>query len=93
VGRAELLEAGDEFFWKFSLLLGLLRDLIKKAIQFRVDLKERICCCNRDMILSSLELWSASSIRQQFVPEWQLLWRLGRQSHRHGTGLDGRYAL
>ena len=42
---------------------------------------------------SSLELWSASSIRRQFVPERQLLWRLGRQSHRHGIGLDGRCAL
>jgi hypothetical protein len=42
---------------------------------------------------SSLELWSASSIRRQFVPERQLLWRLGWQSHRHAIGLDGRCAL
>ena len=47
VCRAELLEAGNEFPGWFAALCGLLLDLIKKAIQFHVDLKKRICCCNR----------------------------------------------
>jgi hypothetical protein len=34
-----LLETRDEFFWRLSLLLGILLDLIEKAVQFRIDLK------------------------------------------------------
>ena len=45
--RAELLEACDEVLGGLPFLLGLLLDLIEEAVKFRIDLKERIRCCNR----------------------------------------------
>jgi hypothetical protein len=38
----ELLKSGNESIGGLSVLLRLLFDRIEKAIQFRVDLKERI---------------------------------------------------
>jgi hypothetical protein len=43
----ETLETGDEFFGRFAALSGLLLNFIEQAVQFRVDLKERICFGNR----------------------------------------------
>jgi len=84
VCRAELMEAGNKFP-DVRRLRGPLLDLIKKTYPIpRRSQKANLLLQSLTWFFSSLELWSASSIRRQHVPEWWLLWPLDMQAHRHG---------